>query len=47
MKQHNHFYLFVSHSRDERDLSVAGSTSNLLKFFDLVAVAKNIQVFYL
>ena len=46
MEQHNHFYLFLSHSRNERDLSVAGGTSNLSKFSDFVAVEKNIQVFY-
>ena len=45
MEQHNHFYLFLSHSRNERDLSVAGGTSNLSKFSDFVAVEKNIQVF--
>ena len=47
MKQHNHFYLFDSHSRDEQGLSVAGGTSVLLKFSDLMEVEKYIQVFYL
>ena len=47
MKQHNHFYLFDSHSRDEQGLSVAGGTSVLLNFSDLMEVEKYIQVFYL
>ena len=32
MKQHNHFDLFDSHTRDEQGLSVAGGTSVLLIF---------------
>ena len=47
MKQHNYFYLFDSHSRDERGLSAAGGTSFLLKFSHLMEVDKYIQVFYL
>ena len=47
MKQHNHFYLFDSHSRDERGLSIAAGTSVLLKLSDLMEVEKYIQVFYL
>ena len=46
MKQHNHFCLFDSHSRDGRDLSVAGGTSVLLKFSDLMELRKYIKVFY-
>ena len=38
MKQHNHFYLFDSHSRDKRGVSVAGETSVLLNFSDLMNV---------
>ena len=47
MKQHNHFYLFDSHSRDEQGLSVAGGISVLLRFSDPMEVEKYIQVFYL
>ena len=35
IKQHNHFYLFDFHSRDEWGLSVAGRTSILLKFSEI------------
>ena len=47
MKQHNHFYLFDSHIRDEQGLSIAGRTSVLLKFSDPMEIAKYVQVFYL
>ena len=47
MKHHNHFYLFDSHSRDSRGLSVVDGTSVLLKFSDLFEVENYIQVFYL
>ena len=47
MKQHGYFYLFDSHSRDKRGLSIVGGTSVLLKFRDLTEVEKYIQVFYL
>ena len=45
-KHHNHFYLFDSHSRDSRDLSVLDRTSVLMKFSDLFEVEINVQVFY-
>ena len=47
MKHHNHFYLFDSHSRDSRGLSVVDGTSVLMKFSDLFEVENYIQVFYL
>ena len=47
MKHHNHFYLFDSHSRDSRGLSVVDGTSALIKFSDLFEVENYIQVFYL
>ena len=47
MKHHNHFYLFDSHSRDSRGLSVIDGTSVLMKFSDLFEVENYIQVFYL
>ena len=47
MKQHSYFYLFDSHSRDERGSSIVGGTLVLLKFSDLTEVEKYIQVFYL
>ena len=46
-KQHNHFYLFDSHSRDSRDLSMVDGTSVLMKFSDLFEVEIYVQVFYL
>ena len=45
MKHHNHFYLFDSHSRDSRGLSVADGTSVLMKFSDLFEVENYIQVY--
>ena len=47
MKHHNHFYLFDSHSRDSRRLSVVDATSVLMKFSDFFEVENYIQVFYL
>ena len=40
-------YLFDSHSRDERRLSVIDGTSVLMKFNDLLEIEKYIQVAYL
>ena len=45
MKQHNYFYIFDSHSRDEQSLSIVGRTSVILKFYDLREVKKYIQSF--
>ena len=45
MKHHNHFYLFDSHSRDSRGLSVVDGTSVLMKFSDLFEVENYIQVY--
>ena len=47
MKHHNHFYLFDSHGRDSRGLSVVVRTTVLMKFSDLSEVENYIQVFYL
>ena len=44
MKHHNRFYLFDSHCRDSRGLSVVDGTSVLMIFFE---VENYIQVFYL
>ena len=41
------FYLFDSHSRDHRGLSVPHGTSVLLRFKDLFEIEKYIQVAYL
>ena len=41
------FYLFDSHSRDHRGLSVPDGTSVLLRFKDLFEIEKYIQVAYL
>ena len=46
MKHHNHLYLFDSHSRDSRGLSVLDGTSVLMKFSDLFEVEIYIHVFY-
>ena len=43
----NCYYLFDSHSRDERDLSVVDGTSVLMKFRDLYELEKYLQVAYL
>ena len=43
----NCYYLFDSHSRDERDLSVVDTTSVLMKFRDLYELEKCLQVAYL
>ena len=43
----NCFYLFESHSRNERGLSIADGTSALVKFNDLFKTEKYIQVAYL
>ena len=43
----NSYYLFDSHSRDERGLSVVDGTSVLLKFQDLYEIEKYFQVAYL
>ena len=43
----NCYYLFDSHSRDERGLSVIDGTSVLMKFIDLFEIEKYIQVAYL
>ena len=40
----NCYYLFDSHSRDERDLSVVDGTSVLMKFRDLNELEKYLQV---
>ena len=45
MKHHNHFYLFDSHSRDSRGLSVVGGTSVLMKVSDLFEVENYIQAY--
>ena len=45
MKHHNHFYLFDSHSRNSRGLSVVDGTSVLMKFSDPFEVENYIQVF--
>ena len=47
MKHHNHFYLFDSHSRDSRGLSVVDGTSVLMKVSDLFEVENYIRAFYL
>ena len=47
MKQHNHFYSFDSHSKDERRLGLAWGTSVSIKFPDLLEFEKYIQVFQL
>ena len=41
------FYLFDSHSRDEKDLNVIYGSSALMKFNDLFEIEKYIQVVYL
>ena len=41
------YYLFKSHSRDERGLIVSNGTSVLLKFSSLLEIEKYIQVIYL
>ena len=43
----NCYYLFDSHSRDERSLSVVDGTSVLIKFMDLYKLEKYLQVAYL
>ena len=43
----NCYYLFDSHSRDERRLSVIDDTSVLIKFNHLFVVENYIQVAYL
>ena len=43
----NCYYLFDSHSRDERGLSVTDETSVLMKFRDLYELDKYLQVAYL
>ena len=40
----NCYYLFESHSRDERDLSVVDGTSVLMEFSDLYELEKYLQV---
>ena len=45
MKHHNHFYLFDSHSRDSRGLSVVDGTSVLMKVSDLFEVENYIQAY--
>ena len=45
MKHHNHFYLFDSHSRDSRGLSVVDGTSVLMKVSDLFEVENHIQAY--
>ena len=47
MKNHNHFYLFDSHSRDSRGLSVVDGTSVLINFSDLFKIENYVQVFCL
>ena len=47
MKHHSHFYLFDSHSRDSRGLSVVDGTYVLMKFSDLFEVKNYIQDFCL
>ena len=42
----NCYYLFDSHSCDERDLSVADGTSVSMKFSDLCELEKYFQVVY-
>ena len=41
------YYLFDSHSRDERGLNVIDGTSVFMKFNDLFEIEKYIQVSYL
>ena len=41
------FYLFDSHSRDEKELNVIYGSSALMKFNDLFEIEKYIQVVYL
>ena len=43
----NSYYLFDSHNRDERGLSVIDGTSVLMKFNDIFEIEKYIQVAYL
>ena len=43
----NCYYLFDSHSRDGRGLSVVDGTSVLMKFRDLYELEKYLQVAYL
>ena len=43
----NCYYLFDSHNRDERGLSVVDGTSALMKFMDLYELEKYLQVAYL
>ena len=43
----NCYYLFDSHSRDERTLSVVDGKSVLMKFRDLYELEKYLQVAYL
>ena len=40
----NCYYLFDSHSRDERGFSVVDGTSVLMKFMDLYELEKYLQV---
>ena len=42
----NCYYLFDSHSRDERGLSVVDGASVLMKFRDLYELEKYLQVAY-
>jgi len=46
-KKSCYFYLFDSHSRDERGLTVPDGKSCLLKFANINELEKYIQVFYL
>ena len=43
----NYYYLFDSHSRNEREVSIADGTSVFMKFSDLFEIENCIQVAYL
>ena len=44
IQYNRHFYLFDSHSRDERGLSVEKGTSVLLKFESILEIEQYVQV---